>query len=423
MVNGSAVAFAGSHGVVCFGHLIERKIEWSHLEVEILDNRLVSIRDVKNGHEENLDFKDNILHASLSFNTAVILTQTQCHVFSPGKSLNTFDLPDQTGRVICLKQCKHYFVMVDQQFGISVYSYTGRCVSTIKSQRPICSGDPIIALNDEMIAFKDYSNPTSILTFDILTGKPLNTLKCAQEVRQICVDNVGIIKHIAVIDKNSDLWIAQVSRGNFVKIGNMAESICFCEEEPFLASVLDGRITFWSYPGIVFVDEDLKIDTKVVKDSVKNSRLLWFSKSQCGLRKTDGSSMVVGWYCPFAKQLHELASRKQWDVCLKLCRLSNLETLWAILAALALNGNDLNTAEIAYAALEKVHKVHHIAYIREIQHKDLRAAELLVFRRQFKEAEALLLNSRQIFLAIRLWMRIHNWDKYAKLISLFHTVW
>ncbi|KAI9164318.1 hypothetical protein H9P43_008147 [Blastocladiella emersonii ATCC 22665] len=422
MPDGTTLAFVSARGNVGFAHTVDRRVEWRNIEVDILDDKIVSIKDARTGHEEQLDFKDKLVHVGIAFSTVLLLTRTQGHVFNFGKSLNAFDLPSgitSGGRVVAVRQAKSHFATVDPLVGVTVFTYAGKPVCTIKLPRADTLHEGVLALNDELVAVRDPGNECAVLTFDVLSGKPINTYKHGHAVRQLDVDHVGLSKTLAIIDKNGDLHVAQLSRGTFVKLGGMADSMRFCEETPLLASVMDGRLTFWMYPGVVFVDSDLRLATRRVKDHVKSARIQWFAGSQCLLRRTDGSGMVVGWTCPFTRPLHELAARKKWDACVTLCRAAKAQDLWAVLAALALNGNELNTAEVAYAAIDDANKVQYMCYVRELKSTELRTAEMHVFKRQFKEAETILLSSGNPYLAIRMWINLHNWDRALDLATRY----
>ncbi|KNE58434.1 hypothetical protein AMAG_04004 [Allomyces macrogynus ATCC 38327] len=422
--DGTMFAFATARGHVGFAHLVHRRLEWRHLEVEILDDKVVQVRDTKTGHEDQLDFKDRLMHASVAFHTVVLITSTQCHVVTTtlGQlAVNAFDVPAQlSGRLGAVKQAKSCFAVVDHQNGIVVMAYSGRVLCHIKLARPETVTEALLALNDEVLVVRDPVHEDKLLQFDLSTGRSLGEIQHAHDIRKVDVDHVGLAKHVAIVDKNNDLWLAQLARGNLVKLGGMTESIRFDEETPLLASTMDGRLTFWMFPAVVFVDADLAKVAVRTKEGVKSARILWYAGSQCSLRKTDGSTMVVGWTCPYTRTLHELAARKKWDAGLKICRMAKQRDLWAVLAGLALtHGNELNTAEVAYAAMDDATKVQYICHIRAFKAAELRQAEVLVFKRQFKEAEAVLLAAGMAFWAVRMWVLAHQWDRALDIVQRF----
>merc|ERR1712146_636567 len=59
--------------------------------------------------------------------------------------------------------------------------------------------------------------------------------------------------------------------------------------------------------------------------------------------------------------------------------------------------------------------VQFILHIKEIPTNEGRNAELALFRRQPYEAEAILLQSQLYYRAIKMWIRLFNWDRALEL--------
>ena len=57
----------------------------------------------------------------------------------------------------------------------------------------------------------------------------------------------------------------------------------------------------------------------------------------------------------------------------------------------------------------------YILHIKEIPTNEGRNAELALFRRQPYEAEAILLQSQLYYRAIKMWIRLFNWDRALEL--------
>jgi intraflagellar transport protein 80 len=66
---------------------------------------------------------------------------------------------------------------------------------------------------------------------------------------------------------------------------------------------------------------------------------------------------------------------------------------------------------VAYAAIDQVEKVQFILHIKEIPTNEGRNAELALFRRMPYEAEAILLQSQLYYRAIKMWIRLFNWER------------
>lgn len=80
--------------------------------------------------------------------------------------------------------------------------------------------------------------------------------------------------------------------------------------------------------------------------------------------------------------LHKNASSGQWSKATRLCRCLKDDTLWAVLAVLALASEQLDTAEIALSAINEVDKAQYIQYIKTIPSVEGRNAELYLYRRR-----------------------------------------
>lgn len=89
--------------------------------------------------------------------------------------------------------------------------------------------------------------------------------------------------------------------------------------------------------------------------------------------------------------LQDLVRRSQWDKAVRLCRFVSEPSIWACLAAVAMDARDLNTAETAFAAIDHVDKLQYVRYIKDIPSEEGRAAELAAYRQRPEEAEAILL--------------------------------
>ena len=85
--------------------------------------------------------------------------------------------------------------------------------------------------------------------------------------------------------------------------------------------------------------------------------------------------------------------------------------MWACLAAMAVAGKELHTAEVAYAAISQVDKLLYMCHIKEMPTVEAREAELLLFRRRQAEAVQLLINGGWVYRAIKMCIRLFQWEK------------
>eukprot|EP00658_Telonema_sp_P-2_P035034 TRINITY_DN2552_c0_g1_i4.p1 TRINITY_DN2552_c0_g1~~TRINITY_DN2552_c0_g1_i4.p1 ORF type:complete len:329 (+),score=133.64 TRINITY_DN2552_c0_g1_i4:46-987(+) len=245
------------------------------------------------------------------------------------------------------------------------------------------------------------------------------------EVAEIALDQFGLgsERKLAVLDRNHDLYLTPVHRQHLIKIANMVDSFLWHTKTGMLAASMDGQLCTWYYPNVVYVDTDLITQTRCLKDGTslgKNPQLVQFADTHITVRRSDGA-LVCSSVSPFPSLLYEYTQAAQWDAATKLCRFVKDHKIWACLAAMAINGQMLDTAEIAFAAINEVDKLQYILHIKEIPTAEGVAAELALFRRRPEEAEQILLTAGLHYRAIKLNIKLFNWERALDL-ALRHNV-
>lgn len=411
---GNMVTSCSLSGKRVQSYLCDRRYSSKNFDVDVINDKKVMIRaDVEEEHE----FKDSIWKTQTAHNALVFITQTQAHTFVLGTSLHTFELSLKS-RVTCLCLSKSLFAIVDLGVGILVYSYAGKLQCTIKIQRPDTLNESLIALSDDVIAFRDTQNDRNVMVYDVSNSTNICTIKHLQSIIQISCDHVSHVRHLSIIDKNWDLFIVELPKAELLQLGSMVESALFSQDSLMLAAIMDGHLCFWLSPGIIFVDPDIINLTKIQQDVFKSGTLKWFSELLCCVRRGDGAEVIQIVKPFFTVLLLEFATLKKWETCVKICRTAKSNCLWACLAGMSML-YDINTAEVCYAAIGDVEKVEFICGLRRLKTKELRAAEMLIFQRKYKEAESLLLSSKNVFPAIKMWVDLYQWNKALDLAQKF----
>ena len=59
-----------------------RRIEWGNLEATLTGRKTIELKDVINDAQEHFEFPDRVLHLALAYNHLVVVTPSQCHVYS-----------------------------------------------------------------------------------------------------------------------------------------------------------------------------------------------------------------------------------------------------------------------------------------------------------------------------------------------------
>ena len=93
--------------------------------------KTIALRNVTNDAWETLEFRDRIIQLSLDYGFLVVVTTSQCYIYTT-RNWNTptiFDLKD--GSVSLIKQAEKHFLLVEAN-AIYLYSYEGRLVCSPK---------------------------------------------------------------------------------------------------------------------------------------------------------------------------------------------------------------------------------------------------------------------------------------------------
>eukprot|EP00002_Diphylleia_rotans_P010896 TRINITY_DN2155_c0_g1_i6.p1 TRINITY_DN2155_c0_g1~~TRINITY_DN2155_c0_g1_i6.p1 ORF type:complete len:511 (-),score=103.20 TRINITY_DN2155_c0_g1_i6:229-1761(-) len=408
---------SGGNGSVVFGHMTGWRIETGSLSITIEDYNRISVRVVQTDMTETLDFKDRVIKASVAYGQLVVATATQI-VISNTDNLSTPQIFDIKDVVSMVKQTEKYFLTVDNINGLQVYSYDGRFVCSPKSPnlRIDNLNSQLITLSNDTIAVIDRNDPKNILLFDTVSGRQLGvSIKHTVEVSEIYLEQHGPAseRKLAIIDRNRELYLTSITKPNLVKVATMVSSVLWHDTTSVLAVLMDQKLTLFYYPHIIYVDRDLINATKLVRDAGEfglNPQLVSFTGTQLMVRRNDGA-LLGATMSPYPVLLYEKVEKPDWNQAVILCRYVKDPVLWATLAAMSINGNHLETAEVALASIDEVDKLQYILWIASYENKVIRAALLHMYRRNFDEAEALLIQNQYYYRAIKMRIRSFEWDK------------
>ncbi|XP_066476291.1 intraflagellar transport protein 80 homolog isoform X4 [Tiliqua scincoides] len=435
-IDGTQIAGACGNGHVIFAHVVEQHWVWKNFGITLTKRRTMEVRNVLNDAVDLLEFRDRVIKASLNYGHLVVSTSLQCYIFSI-KNWNTpliFDLKE--GTVSLILQAERHFLLVDGG-RIYIYSYEGRLISCPKfvGMNADVLNAQTVSLSNDTLAVRDKFDEKVIYLFEPLSGKPLGDgkpLSHKTEILEIALDQKGLAneRKIAFVDKNRDLHITAVKRfgkeQKVFKIGTMVHTLAWNDTCNILCGLQDTRFTVWYYPNAVYVDKDLLPKTLYEKDASefsKNPQVLSFVGCQVTIRRADGSLIHIS-VSPYPAILHEYVSNSKWEDAIRLCRfvktstadeVSQDQTLWACLAAMAVANKEMKTAEIAYASIGEIDKVQYISSIKDLPSKESSLAHILLFSGNVQEAETLLLQAGLIYQAIQVNINLYNWERALEL--------
>ena len=84
--------------------------------------------------------------------------------------------------------------------------------------------------------------------------------------------------------------------------------------------------------------------------------MISFTGNLCEVRRLDGGLATLS-VSPYPRVLYEHMEKPDFEKAIRLCRFVKEQTLWACLAAMAIDCRELNTLEIALAVIDEADKV------------------------------------------------------------------
>ncbi|XXQ38186.1 WD domain, G-beta repeat [Plasmodiophora brassicae] len=426
--DGTHLAGACVTGDVLFGQVVDRAVQWRHLEATLNDHNQVIVSnalvDVGGKAFEQLEFSDRVIELAIGWRHLVVATTR--HIYSyhvdAFSTPNIFDIKGGAA-IHLIHVAERFFVVVGAAaVGIRVYSYEGRELCAVKVpglQTEYIKANSLAISPDAMAIVDRAKAGKSILFLDVSTGAPLSKpIACAEPAVTISLSQCGLPsdRKIAWVDANADLWISAIHNARPVKLGTLASSVQWNTDNDSLAAVIDTRLRVWHYPNVIFVDRDLvEQTTETIEEGFgRHSELVEFTGARCTVRRRDGALVAVS-ASPYPAMLFAMTTTGQWATATRLARLVNETIVWASLASMAIHGRDLDTAEECLAAIDAIDKLQNIQMIKTLPSKALRDAELALFRRRPGEAEQILLGSNLLFRAIKLNLRLYNWERALQL--------
>lgn len=399
------------------------------MEVTLDENNIIAVHDIVTELKEDLqDFRERVTEMSLAYGCLVVTTNSQCYVYQNG-NWNTPHVEDLKEPPTLIVQCPHHFALVDTN-GISVISYEGRNLSTIKFSglRTEFLNHSTLSLCRDALVLVDPSSPKSIRVFDVFTGRQIDGAKITHklDIVQISLNQQGsgADRKIAILDKNKDLYLVKAMQADRTeKLGAMVDTFMWNDSTDMLIALIDEKLVIFIYPSVVFVDKDLlpkTLQTKICPDAGKYAQIVGFFGPHCIIRKADGADLAMV-TTPYASLLYQQFEKGQLEPAVRLCRYVKSPELWAAMAAMAIHARALDTVEIALAAIEEVDKVQFIAHINKLPDEVLRSAELALFCKRPEEAMKILLQNKRTYRAIKMYIRLHRWPDALELALKHQT--
>ncbi|CAH0726155.1 unnamed protein product, partial [Brenthis ino] len=305
--DGTQLAAACANGHVLFAHIIDREYTWKNYVCTQTGRKVVSIKDLLTDQNDQLDYPDRVIQIALGFNHLVIATVKQCfiHKLTSWNTPVTFDLKEGTISMILLaERC----ICVIERAGISVYSYMGRLLATPRcGSRPETLGRAAVSLGPDSFAMVDQADRKSSQVLSITWSADTELL-------------VGLRASSVVA------WCCAraATQPDWLALTTISKDISDLGRNPSIVSIVDGIVCICR----------------------GNGSLLHLSLA------------------PFPEKLLKHVASNMWQEALQLCRTVEDETLWACLAVLAWQYNQLAVAEEAFALIHQYYQVCYIQHLR-----------------------------------------------------------
>jgi len=426
--DGTNVAGAGGNGTVVLAQLVERRLSWKEINVELVrspgeQGNQIRVIDVGKETAETLDFRERVVEMSLGYGHLAVVTATQCYLYNV-HNWNTPHMFDLRYPVSFIKQSDRFFVMLNNMNGVQVHNYEGRhlCAPTFPGLRVECLSDRTMSIAVDVLAILNRMQPTKIHVFNIIGGRPIGTIEHSSQIIEIDVSRYSKseTRIVSFIDVNRDLYISLADgRNRPAKIATMVDTSEWNDASDMLTAVADGKLVTWIFPHAIYIDRDLLELGRMSRDSGvfgKNPYITGFYGPRITIRRADGA-LVTTSVSPYPPMLYNFVASARWEEAVRLCRFVKRQELWAALAAMSLHGRHLDTAEIALAAISEIDKLQYILYIKDIPSDEGRAAELALYKQKPNEAERILMQAAPplVYRAIKMNIRLFRWERALEL--------
>jgi len=437
-LHGTTLGGVSASGAVLFARLINKSIEYDHRVITLRDSKQVEVHDTFEDETEILVFRNSVIDMSVAFGKLLVLCTTpQVHVYNVNKPASTAQIVDLTpSRSPLLKQSEKLFLA-----GWCIFSYDGRkiCGPQIFNGINVNVLDgKAIDVNEKVLAVLE-NDRTALRLVDLGKQQPV-MIKHKLPIVEVALCH---FEHetVAFVDSNGELFLHWKGRRTFKLPASNVQSISTNDQADILVAFIDGgsKLKVWSFPHIVWTDADLLEEGSITIETpgmaAEQPEIRSFVGNKISARDSRGSILTYA-ISKYPAILHDLVVvNNKWDEAIRLCRFVEEKFLWALLAGLAIKLYHLDSAEVALAATDNVAKLNFILHLKNKASEKVRVAELKLFRKEFKEAEQILLQANPPFLyrAIKFNTRYFKWERareiagkdaeLQRLVDLYEKRW
>ena len=194
------------------------------------------------------------------------------------------------------------------------------------------------------------------------------------------------MRRLAFVDEKKELHISPVVPISGLKkqfavqrMGAQIDSIAWNDKSDILTAITDSRMVTWLHPNSLYVDKDLfplSTETKDGSAYGKCSEILSFNGSKITVI-VDNGALVTSHISQYPILIHDFVSTNRWTEAVQMCRFVKKPQLWATLASLSIQHNELETAKVAFSAIKRVDKLQYINYICSRKRQEVNISKYL----------------------------------------------
>jgi intraflagellar transport protein 80 len=133
-----------------------------------------------------------------------------------------------------------------------------------------------ISLSSDVLALIDPVSPKTVRIFDIMSGKLEATqIEHSTDIMEMELNQIEMAseRKMCFVDSNRDMFLTLVHKPEIHKIQNMVDSFQWNDLTDMLSAIADSKNVTWFYPNAVFVDKDLMIKAKQIRECADVGKL------------------------------------------------------------------------------------------------------------------------------------------------------
>lgn len=408
-------------------HLISavgKKIVYKECEVIQEGPRKLTVYDLKNGVNENLQFNESVADFSVGFNNLIVNTQSKLQIYKFG-SWTAPLIVEIKEAAKAIAQSATMFVYVNSA-GAQVYGYDGRIICRINEPQVkwdlvspkliACSPCVVVVISPDD---RKRIYPFSASSGQLITSEPLVH---PSEVKNIAINQAASQPkaRFGFTNQNGDLTICRFLTTNprqpptieTQKLANFVDEFKWHTSHDVIIARSEEKLTVWCCPSASFFTPELlpklRLELRTLFDPAEIDQ---FDGTHAFVHAKDGAFCVVQ-VNPFLLMLNEAIDiQRNWKVVLQICRAMKDESLWAVCAASAVQAGEIDAAQEAYAALTMIDRVLFLEKVKKFKSPAAKNAMIAVLQGRANEAEEILIQGGCIFRAIKMNINLNRWDR------------